>query len=957
MVRFASPVALLIVLVIVLPTRAEEAPPAAQPFDPAHVEFFEENIRPVLVKECYGCHSATAEKLQGGLYLDSRAGLLDGGDSGPAVVVGQPGASLLIEALKHESFEMPPDKTLPAAVVADFERWIVDGLADPRERPEGAARKRRVLYAEADAESHWAFQPVVEPPVPDLDDPWIRTPIDAFVLARLRAAGLEPSPPADRRTLLRRASYDLTGLPPSVEEVRAFAATEATRPFAEVVDELLASPRYGEKWGRHWLDVARYADTNGERPAPTPDPPFFPFAWVYRDYVIDALNRDVPFDRFVVEQLAGDALVTEDDPRSLAGLGFLRVGKTFGQGLDDRIDDRIDTASKAFLGLTVACARCHDHKLDPVFQDDYYALHGVLASSEDVDVTFRDTRGTPAHAEYLQERQALETEIEAECIDGINEFLHGLTEQVAVHLVATERYRDGELSETVPALAAREVDLQPIPFEAALAAVTRWEKQETPAYRPWFAFAALGKDEFAARGPALAGEIAGGSLGGKPIPALVAERFAKQRPQKLEEVAAIYQALYLDVERLADGQYPMAHLLCGLQESPGTFRKEYLKHPALPPALDDAELESLRRSTIGFDGLFFMSPRETMQCGAAESRKAMVRRLHEIDELEATHPGAPVLAMAVRDLAEPVDSPLYIRGDSGSHGPIVPRRFLRRLSDGPPRPFTEGSGRLELARAIASPENPLTARVIVNRVWQWHFGRGLVTTPGDFGLNGAPPTHPELLDWLAARFVADGWSLKRLHRLIMDSSVYRQSSRPRPEGLEADAANELLWRTSPRRMTFEEIRDTWLTAAGTLEHRSGGRPVDPANATARSVYLLVDRYDLPDLFTTFDFATPEFTTAERETTTVPQQALFVMNAEWLLARAGELAARPEVASADTPAARIRALYEIVHQRPPDDTELSLGTAYLRGFPADETATGLERLAHALLQTNEAIFVP
>ena len=313
--------------------------------------------------------------------------------------------------------------------------------------------------------------------------------------------------------------------------------------------------------------------------------------------------------------------------------------------------------------------------------------------------------------------------------------------------------------------------------------------------------------------------------------------------------------------------------------------------------------------------------------------------------------------MSLCDRGEPVDSALYIRGDSKTPGRIVPRRFLRRLSPGEPQSFQSGSGRLELARAIASPDNPLTARVIVNRVWQWHFGTGLVATPSDFGLNGQPPSHPKLLDWLTSRFISDGWSVKKLHRLIMNSSVYQQASHPRDDGMEFDAQNRLRWRFTPRRMNFEEMRDSWLTAAGTLKHQSSGRPADLATANCRSVYLFIDRYDPPDVFSTFDFATPDFSTAQRDATTVPQQALYMMNSQWLLERSRELATRNEVTATANSEGNVQALFEIVYQRLPDKTETAVAVEFLRRFPIDQQETARQWLAHALLQTSEAIYVP
>jgi mono/diheme cytochrome c family protein len=748
----------------VLPAHGAPSPAA---LTPQQTEFFESKIRPVLSRHCYKCHGSEGLKVKGGLLLDTRDGLLKGGDSGPAIVPGDPDKSLLIKAVRQADpdLQMPPKgEKLTDAQIADLVAWVKMGAPDPRTGPPGGAARAQ---AKADGKDHWAFQPVREPQVPAVAGLASRHPIDAFIGEKLAAAGLHPSAAADRRTLIRRATYDLIGLPPTPEETEAFVADPSPDAFARVVDRLLASPRYGERWGRHWLDVARYSDTKGDIRRQR-DTPTYPFAWTYRDYVIRSFNEDKPYDRFILEQLAADKLpASARDKSMLAAMGFLTVGERFQNNANDIINDRIDVVTKGFLGLTVSCARCHDHMFDPIPTRDYYSLHGVFASSTEPDIMpiVGDPTRNPDYADYYKKRMALEKEV-----TGVEEKLR---------------------------VGARKLDNR--------------ERQQ-----------------------------------------LIRER---------------------------------------------------------------------------------------------------IQVLSRVDALDLTHAGSPMRAMTLVDNPRPKDSPVFIRGEAENKGEVVPRRFLEILS-GPNRPrFTLGSGRLELANAIASESNPLTARVMVNRLWQHHFGVGLVATPDDFGTMGAAPTHPELLDYLAGRFMQGGWSVKAMHRLIMTSATYQQASADNARHARVDPFNKLLWRANLRRLEFEPLRDSLLAFGGRLDTNMYGKPVPLASGTGRNrmiavalepsrraidigyttrrtVYGLVDRSDLPEVFNHFDFATPDLPTGKRHQTTVPQQALYLMNSPLVVEQARHLVERPDVKACRTDEDRIRRLYAILYQRPPRPEELQLGLEFV-----------------------------
>jgi hypothetical protein len=734
---------------------------AVQAGDVSPGDFFEAKIRPLLASRCFECHGP--KKQESDLRLDQRDAAMKGNADGPVIVPGQPEKSRLIAAVSyHSDIKMPPKGKLPDQAVADLTTWIRLGAPWPAGSASSApgVESLATMNPVEAARRHWAFQPVHEPALPAvMNRAWVQSPIDAFVLARLEAKHLAPAPPADRRTLIRRATFDLTGLPPTPAETEAFVSDTAPGAFARVVDRLLASPHYGERWGRYWLDIARYADTRGYLVANRERKYFWAFR--FRDWVIRALNDDMPYNQFLELQLAADLMPhPEDDNSSLAALGYLTVGRRFLDHRPDIIDDRIDVVSRGMMGMTVTCARCHNHKFDPIPQEDYYSFYGVLDASVDKDYPLSFTKESPA---------------------------------------PNPKPKDPKLKDP-QATGSKVADVKSKP---------------------------------------------------------------KSEPPKL--VAS-------------------KEMVMGLEDRP--------KHP---------------------------------------------------------------------------NPHVFLRGNAGNWGPEVPRRFLAVLSGPNRQPFKDGSGRLELAERIASPDNPLTARVLVNRVWLHHFGEGLVHTPSDFGTRSDPPAEPELLDYLAARFVAEGWSIKRLHRAIMLSSVYQQSCNAAPETAASDPENRLLGRMNRQRLDFEATRDSLLSVAGGLDETRGGPSIDILKQPfprRRSVYAFIDRQNLPGLFRTFDFASPDTHSPRRYVTTVPQQALFLMNSPFAVEQAERIVKRPEIAAAAEPAERIRRLYRLIYGREVTPTELKLAADYLNAAtplpgakpnPQDKL-TPWERYAQALLMSNEFVFI-
>ncbi len=934
-------------------SRAEDAP---VPPAPHHLEHFERHVRPMLVEQCQGCHGP--DKQWAGLRLDSLAAVLSGGDTGPALVLGRPDQSELFRRLRHadEEVRMPPPEAgerLTAAEIGAIEAWIVAGAPWPEAPPTGPSVVEK-------QKTHWAFQPLPQAPPGALEPAFI----DRLVDTRLAGAGLARALEADRRMLIRRVSYDLTGLPPEPEAVAAFVADPSPDAYEQLVDRLLAAPRYGEQQGRHWLDVARYSDTKGyvygreER--------FFVHAPVYRDWVIGAFNEDLPYDRFVSLQLAADRLCGEGDP-DLAALGFLTTGRRFLGVTPDIVDDRIDVLTRGLLGLTVGCARCHDHKYDPVATADYYGLYGVFTSSYEKLVPVRAAAGaTPPMPEFTAELAKRRRTLDEGSLRLRAESSERFRARVADYLFAqTELGKYPELG--FDQIIAKD--------DLIAAIVRRWQAYLSPdrvGHDPVFsllvALLPLRAEGFP---EAAAAKLAELKASAAPIHPRILAAF-ETPPASFREVADRYGKVFADI----DSNWKQRCSQAVAASAP------------LPQALPDAADEQLRQALYGP-----MSP-----CTIPDEPIANIETLmdsdsinqiwnlqNELDRWLIPQPGSNPHSLALFDRNAPQDAQIFKRGNPANKGHVVPRRLPAAATGGDQGTFADGSGRLELARQIVAPSNPLAARVWVNRVWRQHFGRGLVETPSDFGLRAEPPSHPELLDALAAGLIADGWSTKRLHRRIVTSHTYRQQS-GRVAGAasaeEIDPENRLLWRMPVRRLEWEPFRDTLLAVSGDLDPAArGGRGSDVLAAGPgphrRSIYCVVDRQFVPGVMSVFDFANPDLHMPKRLETTVPQQSLFALNHPFVAERARSLVRRlwPEE-SALEPGLAVEQIWQAIYQRPPTSDEREGAMAFLATAPAPEPPappplpeegkpappipppplSPREQLVQTLLLSNELVFV-
>lgn len=912
--------------------------------DAAKEKFFEDQVRPILVDHCQKCHGPN--KQQADLRLDSRELALKGGEHGPAFVPGDPEKSLLISAVRRTGdYEMPPDIPLSEAQITVLTTWVQQGAIWPGKvptivtptSPEGFERARR---------EHWAFQSVrnLSPPAVK-NAAWVQTPIDAFILGTLEAKGLTPSPAADKRTLLRRLTFDLIGLPPTYGEVQAFEADTSPDAYAKVVERLLASPHYGERWGRYWLDVARYSDTKGYVFFEDGN---FPWAWTYRDYVIEAFNNDLPYNRFLVEQLAADRLPLGEERRPLRGLGFLTLGGRFMNNPHDIIDDRIDVVTRGLQGLTVTCARCHDHKFDPLPTADYYSLYGVFASSVEpiIPPLYAAAPDTDEYRKFETELRTRETKLREFVQTKQSEVIQGTKTRVAEYMMAAHAMRDQPRTDDFMLLADGG-DLNPKMLRRWQIYLEESAKSHHRVLAVWNLCSQLPDADFATQAAAIIARLAAEPDPARTVNPLVLRAFQAKPPQKLSEVADRYAELLNGIEKEWQAVVQQA---TGIQMPPTSMSdpdQEGLRqvfHAANAPT-------SIRPSAI--DDLELL-PDRASQAKLQELRKA-------IESFRAEGPAAPPRAMVLEDAPVSHEPRVFRRGNPNNQGDAVPRRFLQIIAGDERQSFHAGSGRLELAQAIVSPDNPLTARVMVNRVWLHHFGAGLVRTPSDFGVRSDPPSHPELLDALATRFMDHGWSIKDLHRQIVLSSTYQQTSLDRPECQAVDPENRLVWKMNRQRLDLESLRDALLIVSGRLDHNVGGPSINILAAPAiprRTIYASIDRLALPSVFRTFDFPSPDTTAPQRDNTTVAPQALFMMNHPFALETAQHLSTHRDLAAASDFATRVTRIYELVLARPPSESERQFADEFFRGpdQTVHETPETWAQFAQALLMTNEFSFV-
>jgi hypothetical protein len=826
----------------------------------------------------------------GGLQLDSRDHFLKGGKSGPIAVPGNPDASLLVKALRYDANpKMPPTGKLAASQIAEVEAWVKSGAVWPLD--EKAGLKSPAYKITAEQRAFWSFEPVKPAIPPEVKDAnWPRTEIDRFIAAKLESRGLHPVRRADRRTLIRRASYDLTGLPPTAEEVDAFEKDRSPEAFAAVVDRLLASPRYGERWGRLWLDVARYSDDRLDSERENP----YPASFRYRDWVIQAIQNDMPYDVFVKAQIAGDQL--PDHEKYEAGLGFYALSP-------EMQDDRVDATARGFLGLTVACAQCHDHKYDPIPTSDFYSLMGIFRNTDLHDIPLVPKETVDAYKSHEALIQKKEKELK--------EYVDTQSAQLGLILASeTERYL---LASGQAASKVEDATADPALDKETLARWTTYlaspEKQH-PFLKDWYA--ATTPDE----------------------------RSKAATEFQAQVLAVIAEKTHVDDEN---------HVRLGIDPT--------------REALSKANLVSLDRAKFGL-WEDMLGEHGILHYGDSRKDDEKIDRflsgiwLDRLTQLRAQlgalkkdlPPSYPVL-QTISDKAAPGEQHVWIRGSQDNPGDLAPPHFLSILSPAEPAPFHRGKERLELAEAIASPDNPLTARVIVNRVWQQHFGYGLVRTPSNFGAQGDRPSHPELLDYLAGRFVREGWSLKKLHREIMLTAVYALSDDYSSRNYAEDPDNRLLWRYNRRRLDAESLRDSLLYVSGKLDLQAGGPAVrlDKGN-NRRTVYAYISRRQIDPMLALFDFPNPNSTSEQRLQTTVPLQKLFFMNSQFVIDQSAALAARV-TANAPSDDQRITAAYRFALQRDPTPEERRLAHDFIRG-----NAAAWPAYAQVLLSSNEFTYL-
>ncbi|OUT56184.1 MAG: hypothetical protein CBB71_18445 [Rhodopirellula sp. TMED11] len=1022
------------------------------------IEFFETRIRPVLVEHCDQCHSLQAKNIQGGLKLDSKAAAQQGGDSGPAIVPGNVDESLLIDALNYDGFEMPPKGKLPDPVIEDFKKWIEMGAPDPRD--DTSVPETAIDFDEAG--KFWSFQPVQRAALPSVKrKDWPTSKIDYFTLSKLEQLGLSPVGPASKRVLIRRATFDLIGLPPTPQEVEEFVNDDSPLAFEALVDRLLDSEHYGERWGRYWLDVARYAEdqahtfsvranTNGYR---------------YRDWVIRAFNSDLPYNEFVRLQVAGDLVGprAQGNHDHLIALGFFGLGAQYYKNSDkakamaDELDDRVDTLTRGFLGLTVSCARCHDHKFDPIPTQDYYSLAGIFNSSKLHNAPLCSQEEIANYNEGQKVIKQAEEDVKKFFAEAKVAEAETRVDQIADYMVAAWRVRlaqaDGNNN------AKKEIAESSSLNEYLL---NRWvgfldpkQKGKVSALDPWYDFTldpAKEKDaksldqvkdlakqfqdlvdlEIRLRDGLVDRNSSGQGLPHTPgSPRFITRTVTKARPTaKIAADIRGAKELYLVVNDGGNGKSCdhadwISPKLIGEKGELKLSELKWKRHEGgqprvntnhsgqpirvggkaypegigvhaestivfdVPEGYDRFEAvggldnsgsdqggcgeqasvqfciytekptrQPLLNLVLGKDGPLAVPDKELEKFLEGPAKEQLVALKAAVETAKSSAPSMYPIAHAYTE-SRPADMKVFVRGNPARQREVAPRRFLRILAGEQRSSYTSGSGRLELANAIASPDNPLTARVMVNRIWQHHFGRGIVGTPSNFGNLGEAPTHPALLDYLASRFIENGWSVKQLHREIMLSATYRLAADSNATNREVDAGNRFLWRANRRRLDVEAWRDSVLDVSGQLDRTMEGpsTKLSDANNVRRTVYAKISRHELDSLLRLFDFPDANITSSKRTETTVPQQQLFVLNSPFMINRAKAFAERLHTEAPADDSSRIERAFQLAYGRSPSQPELQLGLDYLAGEKAaEDKLTRWQSYAQVLLGSNELMYV-
>lgn len=891
--------------------------------------FFEKNIRPVLSKHCYECHSESSSKLKGGLKLDSKDNLLKGGNSGDVIVPFNPDKSLLIKSIRYtdSDYEMPPKYKLPNNDIKNLELWVKNGAFYP------VSKVNTNVFVNP-AKEHWSYTTITNPNTPRVKNKWISNDIDKFILEKLLMNGLTPSKEADKATLIRRAYYDLTGLPPTKKEVDDFVKNKSKNAYSDLINKLLDSPRYGEKWGRYWLDTARYSDTSGT--INVNEEPRYVYSYTYRDWVINALNKDMPYDQFILNQIAADKL---SNSTNLAALGFLTLGKSSGNN-NDVIDDRIDVVFKGFMASTMACARCHDHKFDPFSIKDYYALHGIFNSSFSPSNSDKPLlmpiKESDGYQDYLKNKLKIENEINGYIDNKFKSALLDFKTNTAKWIVgsrmlngASNQYRQDIIREN--GLNSRMIRR----WEASsrqTVNVKKGQKQERLVHPSFYILSKM----------SLVPDVNFSEIFNLTIrnereninPYLYSILSSTKNITNLQRLANVYQYVVLNCETNKSE-------MLGLKE----FKDSIFKNEG--PL--DINRDNFQR--------FYANNNITMNYDNELRQQRGKLITHEL-----THPHTPPRAMALLDKEKPTNSYVFIKGDPNSRGPLVSRRFPEFFNEFNKGSYTNGSGRYSLALDIIDTNNPLTARVIVNRIWQGHFEEGFVRTPDDFGIQTEEPVHLDLMNYLSKYLMNNNWSLKSLHKLIMNSSTYKQVSLNDPKKSSIDPYNQYYWRMNILRLDFEELRDTYLWFSGQLDLKMGGPSEElfkakdtnsPLYSLKRSVYGKIDRNRLPEVLTTFDFATPEMTTGKRFKTTVPKQALFLMNNSFSINQCKSILNRSEILESTNSNDRIIKLYNLIFQRNPTPIELSIGKNYVEDNSSQDIWI---KYIHVLLLSNELMFI-